>query len=56
MTMRHPITPVLAALYVALCCAAAVSTSQAGNGDGLDVRQEAIVPIAAFARAVICTN
>lgn len=38
----------LAGLLVAVCCVAAISSAQAENTGGLDARQEAIVPIAAF--------
>lgn len=47
--MNIILPPILAGLFVAMCCAAAVPPSQAENTVGLDARQEAIVPIAAFA-------
>jgi 4-carboxymuconolactone decarboxylase len=49
MDMNIEFASILAGLFAAVCCAAAVPTTQAGNAGGLDARQEAIVPIAAFA-------
>ncbi len=41
---------ILIALVIVMCCAVAIPSAQAGNNTGgLDARQEAIVPIAAFA-------
>lgn len=46
--MNIILPPIVAGLFVAMCCAAVVPTTQAENTGGLDARQEAIVPIAAF--------
>lgn len=47
--MSIKIPPFLAGLFLATCCAVTVPPIQAENDGGLDARQEAIVPIAAFA-------
>lgn len=47
--MNIKLPPFLAGLFFATCCAVAAPPTQAENDGGLDTRQAAIVPIAAFA-------
>lgn len=47
--MNIKLSPILTGLFAAACCAVAAPPAQAENKVGLDARQEAIVPIAAFA-------
>jgi 4-carboxymuconolactone decarboxylase len=47
--MNIKLPPILASLFAAVCCAVVVPPTQAENNVGLDARQKAIVPIAAFA-------
>jgi 4-carboxymuconolactone decarboxylase len=49
MAMNIELTLFISSLLVAVCCAAAVPPSQAEDEGGLNSRQKAIVPIAAFA-------